>query len=218
MSNKKRTYAVVAGILALLVFVAIIICVNARKREAVREKADQMLPKLNIEEQLLDKNEYSRPGIALKRVRGVVIHYTANRGTDAEANRNYFNNLPAINQKKEQKTYASSHFVIGLKGQIIQCIPLNEIAYTSNDRNTDTISIECCHKTKSGKFTGATYQSLVELTTYLCMKYNLEVNDVIRHYDVTGKNCPKYFVEHKAAWAKFLSDVAGELNNQGTAE
>lgn len=211
--NKKAgQYAVVVSILALLVFVAIIVIVNAGTREAVREKADRMLPQLNIKEQLLDVNEYSRPGIALNKVKGIVVHYTANQGTDAEANRNYFNHLPAINEKKQQKTYASSHFVIGLNGQIIQCIPLNEIAYASNERNSDTISIECCHKTKSGKFTDETYQSLVRLTTYLCMKYNLEADDVIRHYDVTGKNCPKYFVEHKAAWAKFLKEVTTEIN------
>lgn len=93
----------------------------------------------------------------------------------------------------------------------MQCIPLNEIAYASNDRNADTVSIECCHKKKNGKFTKRTYSSLLELTTYLCKRYRLSEKNVIRHYDVTEKNCPKYFVEHEDAWHRFLSDVAAEL-------
>ena len=30
---------------------------------------------------------------------------------------------------------------------------------------------------------------------------------VIRHYDVTGKICPKYYVEHEDAWDTFIDDV-----------
>ena len=65
------------------------------------------------------------------------------------------------------------------------------IDYASNSRNTDTDSIECCHPNESGKFTDATYDSLVQLTAFLCSKFNLTENYVIRHYDITGKDCPK---------------------------
>ena len=92
-------------------------------------------PNLNVD--LLSVNEYSRPGIALAQVRGIVIHYTANPGSSAKANRDYFEGL-----KDAQTTKASSHFIIGLEGEIIQCIPSTEISYASNDRNKDTLSIE----------------------------------------------------------------------------
>ena len=36
---------------------------------------------------------------------------------------------------------------------------------------------------------------------------DLNENDVIRHYDVTGKICPKYFVEHEDEWEQFKKDV-----------
>ena len=170
-----------------------------------------MLAELNLSVNLLEINKYSRPGTKLEKVKGVVVHYTANPGTDAMANRNYFNNLPKINAKKGTNTYASSHFVIGIDGTIVQCIPTGEIAYASNDRNLDTISIECCHKKKSGKFTKETYRSLIRLTKYLCIRFGLEIKDVIRHYDVTGKNCPKYFVEHPDAWTRFLAETEAEL-------
>ena len=155
-----------------------------------------------IDVQLLTVNSYSRPGIALDEVNGIVIHYTANPGTTAQENRDYFEGLATSGEAK-----VSSHFVIGIDGEVIQCIPTSEIAYASNSRNSDTLSIECCHKSEDGSFTKKTYNSLVELTAWLCLRYGLTSSDVIRHYDVTGKNCPKYFVEHEDAWETFLEDV-----------
>ena len=46
-----------------------------------------------ITEDFLDKNPYSRSGIALRKVKGVVIHYVENPGSTAKENRDYFNNL-----------------------------------------------------------------------------------------------------------------------------
>lgn len=161
-------------------------------------------PELNVD--LLDINEYSRPAIALPEVRGIVVHYTANPGSSAKANRDYFNGL-----KDAHTTKASSHFVIGLDGEIIQCIPSSEISYASNDRNKDTLSIECCHSDDTGQFNDNTYQSLIQLTGWLCSRFGLTSQDVIRHYDVTGKICPKYFVEHEDAWEQFKSDVDAKI-------
>ena len=83
-------------------------------------------------------------------------------------------------------------------------VPLNEVAYCSNQRNDDTISIECCHPDDSGEFTSATYESLVRLTRWLMEEYGLDTSQVIRHYDVTGKLCPKAFVEHPEEWERVL--------------
>ena len=163
-------------------------------------EVDENRPELDVE--LLTVNPYSRPGTALEKVNGIVIHYTANPGATAIANRNYFENL-----KDTHTTKASSHFVVGLEGEIVQCIPTAEIAYASNDRNSDTISIECCYKNEDGSFEQATYDSVIKLTAWLCAKFGLTSEDVIRHYDVTGKLCPLYYVEHEDAWAQFKKDV-----------
>lgn len=158
-----------------------------------------------IQAQLLDPNPYSRPQTALDKVTGVVVHYVGNPGTSAKANRDYFNGLA-----QSGKTYASSHFVVDLDGTIIQCIPLNEISYARNTRNKDTISIEVCHPDTTGKFTDKSYKALVSLVKWLCSKYDLNSDDVIRHYDVTGKLCPLYYVEHNDAWLNFKKDVFKE--------
>lgn len=206
----------IIGSIVLVVSLIIIVSVcnhNAQEKKAIEaaklvEKYNPVEPELDV--QLLDINEYSRPGIALEKVNGIVIHYTANPGTSAEQNRDYFNGLA-----NSKKTKASSHFVIGLDGEIVQCIPCNEIAYASNDRNSDTISIECCIEDDSGKFNEDTYKSLVELTTWLMGRYDLDEEDVIRHYDVTGKNCPKYYVEHEDAWETFKTDLTDYIEENG---
>mgnify|MGYP002548191466 CR=1 FL=1 len=170
------------------------------------EKVAKVGP-VSVLEDFLEPNIYSRPQKPLKKVKGIVIHYTANPGSDALANRNYFNNLPSMNESSGNPVYASSHYIIGLDGTIVQCIPLDEIAYASNERNKDTISIECCHPDETGKFTDATYDSLIRLTAWLCGQYNVSGDNIIRHYDVTGKECPRYYVKHKKKWDELKNDV-----------
>ena len=151
---------------------------------------------------LLPVNEYSRPGTPLEKVNGIVVHYVGNPNTTAKQNRNYFANLAQTHE-----TSASSHFLIGLDGEIIQCVPLDEISYCSNSRNMDTVAIECCHPDETGKFTDATYSSLIKLLKWLSGEYGLTKEDIIRHYDVTGKICPKWYVDHEEDWEKLRNDV-----------
>ena len=129
----------------------------------------------------------------------IVVHYVGNPGSTAEQNRNFY---------AGDQSNVSSHFVVGLKGEIIQCIPLSEMSAASNWRNNDTISIEVCHPDDTGKFNKKTYKSLVKLVAWLEEQCGLKDGDVIRHYDITGKECPRYFVTHEDAWKKFKQDVA----------
>ena len=159
-----------------------------------------------IRSEYLTPNEYSRPQDPLKDINSIVIHYTANPGTTAANNRSYFEGLAS-----KHTTYASSHYIIGLEGEIIQCIPLNEIAFASNNRNNDTLSIECCHEDETGRFNEATYDSLVSLTAALCLEFDLGEEDIIRHYDVTEKLCPLYYVEHEEEWYDFRKEVMAKV-------
>ena len=152
-------------------------------------------------------NEYSRCGEKTDRIMGIVVHYVGNPGTSAEANRNYFAGLA-----KSGATYASSNFIIGLDGEVIECVPLGEVAYCSNNRNSDTISIECCHPEADGKFTDATYASLVKLCGWLMEIYSIPRDNVIRHFDVTGKECPLYFVDHEDEWESFRDELVNQAS------
>lgn len=218
--NKRRNnllmhIAVCSALMIILVTITIVTLtslaaenIDGTENETVTNK--HVLTPPAYREQFLPVNPYSRPGDALEEVKGIVIHYTGNPGTTAQQNYAYFEGLA-----KTGETSASSHFIVGLSGEIIQCVPLNEIAYASKQRNKDTISIECCIDNEEGRFNEKTYRALVELTAWLMGKYELTIKDVIRHYDVTGKICPKYFVEHPSAWEDFKLDVGLFIDENG---
>ena len=177
--------------------------VSGSKQQKSNIPASITLPDY-VKEDLLPVNEYSRCGDKLQRVNAVVIHYVGNPNTTAWQNRSYFANLATTGE-----TSASSNLIVGLEGEALLCVPLDEVAYCSNDRNHDTISIEFCHPGTDGKPTQATYDTLVKLTAWLCDLFGLDPQeDVIRHYDVIDKECPLYFVQNKEEWARFKSDVA----------
>ncbi|MGN0298842.1 MAG: N-acetylmuramoyl-L-alanine amidase family protein [Lachnospiraceae bacterium] len=161
-----------------------------------------------ITEDWITVNEYSRPGEALPEVNAIVVHYVGNAGTTAAQNRSYFQGLA---EKKDEKEKRSSHFIVGLEGEIIQCIPINEICYAANERNSDSISIEVCHPDSEGEFSEVTYHSLVRLISWLCENLNLTSENVIRHYDITGKLCPLYYVKNPEKWDQLLADVAAYM-------
>lgn len=157
-------------------------------------------------------NPYSRPGKKLSEVNALVVHYVGNPGTSAIANRNYFEHLwlPTCNPAG---TKASSHFIVGLQGEVIQCIPTTEIAYANYPRNGDTVSVEVCHPDAGGEFSETTYSAVIRLLADLCRYYGLDSEDLLRHYDVSGKLCPRYYAENEDAWVQLKADVQALLND-----
>lgn len=207
--QKAMGVLVTIGAISVVVFIIVLAISSILEDQKGKKTGGADVKRPDITEMYLSPNPYSRSQKPLKRIKGVVVHYTANPGSSAKENRNYFENL-----KNKKSRYASSHYIVGLEGEIIQCVPLNEIAYASNERNDDTVSIECCHLDSTGKFNKKTYDSLVKLVAWISDEYGLEEEDIIRHYDVTGKMCPKYFVEHKNAWIKFKRNVFDYIEEQ----
>lgn len=206
--GKKRKKGCILEVVVIIFIILVAMVIGMKVMEVGPfHKPDISVPDW-VDQEFLTPNEYSRPQKTLGKVKNIVIHYVGNPGTSAKNNRDYFESL-----KDSHITKASSHFIIGLEGEVIQCIPLDEYSYASNNRNGDTISIETCHLDEAGTYTEATYQSMVRLSAFLCDKYHLTEEDLIRHYDVTGKLCPRYFVEHEDAWKQFQSDVGDALKN-----
>jgi len=204
---------ITAGVTILVIVIAIISMLNpAQSGTESPQSEETTMPGISINEQygvpewievdLLPINDQSRPGTPITAVNGAVVHYVGNAGTSAKQNRAYFENLA-----KTKETYASSNFIIDIDGTILLLVPTNEVAYCSNDRNNDTISIETCHLDETGEFTEATYASLIKLLAWLSNEFNFAPTDIIRHHDITGKMCPLYYVENPDAWAVLISDV-----------
>lgn len=161
---------------------------------------------------------HNRPRKKIIKLKGIVIHWTANTdaGADAAANRNYFNTTA---------NYASTHYIVDSK-QIIRCIPDDEIGYHvgasgytelgrsiregNNSPNYYLLGIEMCVN-KDGDW-NKTYASTVELAVYLLKQHGLSVENVYRHYDITGKECPKMMLE-EGPWNEFKAKVAGQLQS-----
>lgn len=158
---------------------------------------------------------HNRPYTKRSKTTAIAVHYVGNAGSSAVGNRNYFQNTTVS---------VSSNYIIGLEGEVICCIPDEEVSWCTNQANSYTVSIECCHPKSDGVFNDKTYESLVELCAMLCKKYNLNPlnGGLIRHFDVTGKVCPKNFVPKKnggtddnnaSNWTKFKNDVATKLGS-----
>ena len=136
----------------------------------------------------------------------IVIHYTANNGDTAQNNLRYFANNTNIG--------ASAHFFCD-EHEITQSVKVTDTAwhcgtsgayYHKHCRNANSIGIEMCsRKDRNGKyyFKPETINNAVMLTTELMNKYNIPAENVVRHYDVTHKNCPAPFVENETAWQEF---------------
>ncbi|MEE3392665.1 MAG: peptidoglycan recognition family protein [Lachnospiraceae bacterium] len=213
---KKYISIIVVSAFIALAIICLVFSYFKRHKEHIAEvKAEREAYiediRPEIEQELLTPNKNSRSEKPLTEIRGVVIHYTANPGTDAQANRDYFESRKDAPDKIENKV--SSHFIIGLHGNIIQCIPLTEIAYASNERNKDTISIECCIPGSSGRFNKDTYNALLDLVSWLVVRYDISEDQIIRHYDVTGKLCPKFYVKHPEKWETLKSDIMDKVQS-----
>lgn len=178
-----------------------------------------MLP---IQKQFLT-NRRTRPALrnrswyTIRKLKGIVAHWTANssRGADAQANRNYFNNTTV---------YASAHYLID-DHSIIQALPDHEVGYHVGGRsykpigesirennltpNYFLIGFEMCVN-QDGDW-NKTYWNSVELAQHLLSKYNFTVNELYRHYDITGKLCPMMMIEEQS-WQRFKQDVNNGLD------
>ncbi len=204
-SKRKRKLRKGRIVMAVIIVAAIVImsCLVVKRinqnseAKKVKNLAEIKIPDW-IDSQIIDVDGASRNGYKLKGIKDIVVHYVGNPGTTAQQNHDFY---------AGDQSNVSSHFVVGLDGEIIQCIPINEWSAASNWRNNDTISIEVCHPDETGKFKKKTYSSLVKLVAWLENVCDIDESHVIRHYDITKKECPRYFVQHGDKWKTFKKNV-----------
>lgn len=175
------------------------------------------------------KNKYSRPALKLLSVKGIVIHYTANKGATAENHQDYFDGSDGGGSR-----YAGAHIFVDSDSAVC-IIPLNEVAYHANEKpsklsqfkatasyytggnaNLVTIGIEMCIE-KDGSFHPNTVKRTQEIVKYLMDLYNVPVSNVVRHYDVTGKICPKPYVDSPTAWNNFKKGLTSSTAKTSTS-
>jgi N-acetylmuramoyl-L-alanine amidase len=187
---------------------------------------------IKITELLISKN---RPYKKLKSLKAIVIHWTANtnRGANALANVRYFNSDQYLTKSKGEKVKisASAHYVVDDK-QIIHCIPDDEVGYhvgsksgykklvyteigvpRSGRPNDYMIGIEMC--VNADNYFAITRQNTIDLTKHLLKEHNLTTANVFRHYDITGKDCPKMMLDEEI-WQQFKHEINDTSNPNDT--
>ena len=190
---------------------------------------------MQIIQDLLTINEYSRPARKLREILGIVMHWTANPAASAKQNRDFFES-----KKTGMSGYGSAHYIIDQSGLIIAAIPENETAYhcgsdkadpasgriytdearrrfgryasVNNSPNNCTIGVELCPTDATGNFTDETINAAVELCADICRRYNLPAQAITTHHDVVGwKNCPKLWTEKPQLLTAFQFTVDDKI-------
>lgn len=145
-----------------------------------------------------------RPGTAMK-PEYLTIHSTANPKSTAQNERDWLTNPSNTNT-------ASWHLVVDDK-QVIEAIPLNEVAWHAGDGkngpgNSKSISIEICESGDRKK----TIENAVKLSAQILKEKGWGIERLKRHYDWSGKHCPRIFEKNNwKEWESFKSMVAAEL-------
>ena len=164
-----------------------------------------------LKEQLAASGNYGGSRNA-SQIRYLVYHYTGNDGDKAANNAKYFQN---------NIVKASAHYFVD-DTTVWRSVPDLKVAwsvggskYANADKtgggtmygiitNTNSISIEMCDTIRNGVYQAseATLVNAAELGRELMEKYGIPIENVYRHFDVTGKHCPSYLVNAQK-WAEF---------------
>ncbi len=191
---------------------------------------------MRYEEAHLTVNPFSRPGTPLLEQRGILMHYQGNPGKDPWFMYRYMENQKNQNAENDGAVYSSAHFGVGAE-VVLNFIPTGEIAYhggtwppsnyTELARKRFSphpwlylIGIELCHPDDSGWFPPPVLSNAVDLCSWLCRqhRWNPLEDSMWRHYDMTGKMCPAWWVLHPELFEQFKEDVNQHMKRRHAFE
>ncbi|WP_427052019.1 peptidoglycan recognition protein family protein [Paenibacillus sp. TC-CSREp1] len=181
---------------------------------------------IQVIEDYIPVNIYSRPGLKLKAKRGIVMHYTASPGASASNISKYFASLAQQMVSKGSKgRYASAHFSVD-RTSIYCSLPDDEMAYHCGSKtytqealkklgsypNNSTVGIEMCIE-KDGSIHEETFNRVVDLAVYLIQQRGFpEV--FFTHKEVVGwKDCPLPWIKQPDQYERFKQAVHRKLNS-----
>lgn len=138
---------------------------------------------MEIKRNITEVNRTVKPS---REIKYIVVHYTKNKGDSAYNNTQYF---------KTVRRGASAHYFVD-ENEVWQCVEDKDIAwhcgtkgkyYHEDCRNANSIGVEMCNSVSRNE---SVERNTAELVRYLMGKYGVDIDHVVRHYDVTKKWCP----------------------------
>ncbi|MBN1076092.1 N-acetylmuramoyl-L-alanine amidase [Clostridium botulinum] len=140
-------------------------------------------------------------------IKYIVIHSTGNTGDTAKNNADYFG---------RGDRQSSAHYFID-DNSIYQVVEEYKASWHCGDGgnryeigNHNSIGIEMCG-TDNGNISDATINNTIELVKILQDRYNINNDNVVRHYDASRKCCPSQFSYNN--WARW-NDFKDRLNSK----
>lgn len=153
------------------------------------------------------------------KVKYIVIHFTAVDGDTAENEGKAF---------QKAGRHASAHFFIDRAGNVVQSVNMWQTAwsvggtkytdtpttgggkYYKKCTNANSVSVELCDIYRKHSYpSAAQVQALKELVAYI-RKYCPNAKTIIRHFDVTGKYCPRTMCKpygNDKLWTKLKKEI-----------
>lgn len=152
-------------------------------------------------------------------IKYLVYHYTGNDGDNGANNAAYY---------RDNVVRASAHYFVD-DDSVTQSVDDLTVAWAVGGQkwsdcaktgggklygvvtNTNSLSIEMCDTRRDGTYnvTEATMENALALGRMLMERYGIPIERVIRHFDVTGKHCPAYFMDEDK-WAAFKARLNEE--------
>ncbi len=161
---------------------------------------------------MIAKQKISNPGNytknkrALSAIKYIVIHYTGNHGDTAKNNADYFaREAPGV----------SAHYFVD-ETEVWCSVPPDHNAWhcgTKNKyyhkacRNNNSIGVEICMLDKRGNIRHESISNAATFVRELMTQYSIPIENVVRHYDVTHKQCPAPMVSDPALWENFKKSL-----------
>ncbi|MCR4841364.1 MAG: N-acetylmuramoyl-L-alanine amidase [Lachnospiraceae bacterium] len=201
----KKLFTVIGLVVIILLILLLVIkffsFLFGRDNGIIKKAGDY-----KINQQLLTEYNNTRSGQSMDEVKYIVIHDSGDPTANAASMRDYYESIGKAGTITE-----SVHFIIDTDGTITQLIPCNEIAFHALDKNKNSIAIQFCYMSEDGSMSSKTYNAMKTLCVKLCKEYKLSADAILTHYEVTQKECPKYYVANNESWEKFKADVNAEL-------
>lgn len=167
---------------------------------------------IDLEIKTANRENFTAKQRKLSDIAYLVVHYTGNRGDTAKNNADYF---------AREVTGTSAHYFVDER-EVWQSVPDGHAAwhcgtkgtyYHPACRNANSIGVEVCMLDKHGKLRQGSVDRAAALVRELMQRYGIPADRVVRHYDVTHKQCPAPMVQNPALWREFQAKLTQEDNN-----
>ncbi len=164
---------------------------------------------MEIKKKLARFDNFTAKQRRLSDIAYIVVHYTGNRGDTAKNNADYF---------AREVTGTSAHYFVD-ENEVWQSVPDGHAAwhcgtkgayYHPACRNANSIGVEVCMLDKHGKLRQGSVDRAAALVRELMQRYGIPADRVVRHYDVTHKDCPAPMVQNPALWREFQAKLTQE--------